>query len=141
MSLLNLLLLYLLQLIISHNQNNNKLVCENKIKMKILVTGSTGYLGARLCHALLRRGHSVRALVRRTSDLSSLPPASDAFELAYGDVTDYRSLKDACSGCDIIFHAAAVVEPWLPDPSQFVSVSASSSLGPFGSELSKRDHG
>uniref|UniRef100_A0A1J3IWT0 Putative dihydroflavonol-4-reductase n=1 Tax=Noccaea caerulescens TaxID=107243 RepID=A0A1J3IWT0_NOCCA len=93
--------------------------------MKILVTGSTGYLGARLCHALLRRGHSVRALVRRTSDLSSLPPESDgdAFELAYGDVTDYRSLKDACSGCDIIFHAAAVVEPWLPDPSQFVSVN------------------
>ncbi|CAA7025535.1 unnamed protein product [Microthlaspi erraticum] len=91
--------------------------------MKILVTGSTGYLGARLCHALLRRGHSVRALVRRTSDLSSLPPESDAFELAYGDVTDYRSLADACSGCDIIFHAAAVVEPWLPDPSPFVSVN------------------
>lgn len=93
--------------------------------MKILVTGSSGYLGARLCHALLRRGYSVRALVRRTSDISDLPPVSDddAFELAYGDVTDYRTLKDACSGCDIVFHAAALVEPWLPDPSRFVSVS------------------
>ncbi|KAL1215875.1 Cinnamoyl-CoA reductase 1 [Cardamine amara subsp. amara] len=91
--------------------------------MKILVTGSSGYLGARLCHALLRRGHSVRALVRRTSDLSDLPPVKDDFELAYGDVTDYRTLKDACSGCDIVFHAAAVVEPWLPDPSRFVSVN------------------
>ncbi|CAH2077054.1 unnamed protein product [Thlaspi arvense] len=93
--------------------------------MKIVVTGSTGYLGARLCHALLRRGHSVRALVRRTSDLSILPPESDndAFELAYGDVTDYRSLTEAFSGCDIVFHAAALVEPWLPDPSRFVSVN------------------
>ncbi|KAF8098348.1 hypothetical protein N665_0268s0017 [Sinapis alba] len=91
--------------------------------MKILVTGSSGYLGARLCHALLRRGHSVRALVRRTSDVSSLPPQSDAFELAYGDVTDYGSLTDACSGCDIVFHAAALVEPWLPDPSKFVTVN------------------
>lgn len=91
--------------------------------MKILVTGSSGYLGARLCHALLRRCHSVRALVRRTSDVSSLPPVNDAFELAYGDVTDYRSLTEACSGCEIVFHAAALVEPWLPDPSKFVTVN------------------
>ncbi|KAL0739366.1 hypothetical protein Bca4012_015576 [Brassica carinata] len=90
---------------------------------KILVTGSSGYLGSRLCHALLRRGHSVRALVRRTSDVSSLPQPSDAFELAYGDVTDYRSLTEACSGCEIVFHAAALVEPWLPDPSKFVTVN------------------
>ncbi|VVB10556.1 unnamed protein product [Arabis nemorensis] len=93
--------------------------------MKILVTGSSGYLGARLCHALLRRGYSVRALVRRTSDISDLPSQSedDGFELAYGDVTDYRTLTDACFGCDIVFHAAALVEPWLPDPSKFVSVN------------------
>ncbi|CAF2031628.1 hypothetical protein Bca4012_080819 [Brassica carinata] len=91
--------------------------------MKILVTGSSGYLGARLCHALLRRGHSVRALVRRTSDVSSLPPVGESFELAYGDVTDYCSLTEACSGCEIVFHAAALVEPWLPDPSKFVTVN------------------
>ncbi|KAK7817371.1 putative dihydroflavonol 4-reductase [Quercus suber] len=45
---------------------------------KILVTGATGYLGGRLCHALLQQGHPVRVLVRRTSDLSSLPPPTDA---------------------------------------------------------------
>ena len=93
--------------------------------MKILVTGASGYLGGRLCHALVSRGYSVRALVRRTSDLSGLPsPINGAsLELAYGDVTDYPSLLDACSGCDVIFHAAALVEPWLPDPSRFFSVS------------------
>ncbi|KAJ4701779.1 NAD(P)-binding Rossmann-fold superfamily protein [Melia azedarach] len=93
--------------------------------MKILVTGASGYLGGRLCHALLNRGHSVRALVRRTSDVSGLPsPTSDgALELAYGDVTDYRSLLDACAGCNVVFHAAALVEPWLPDPSRFFSVN------------------
>lgn len=93
--------------------------------MKVLVTGASGYLGGRLCHALLRHGHSVRAFVRRTSDLSCLPNLSDgvALELAYGDVTDYPSLLAACSGCDVIFHAAALVEPWLPDPSKFVFVN------------------
>ncbi|KAF8410043.1 hypothetical protein HHK36_002563 [Tetracentron sinense] len=96
--------------------------------MKVLVTGASGYLGGMLCQALLREGHSVRAFVRPTSDLSSLPPVSDAgadgsLELAYGDVTDYQSLLVSCSGCDVIFHAAALVEPWLPDPSRFFSVN------------------
>lgn len=93
--------------------------------MKVLVTGASGYLGGRLCRGLLEKGHSVRALVRRTSDLSALPSSSTDgdFELAYGDVTDYRSLLDAFSGCSIIFHAAALVEPWLPDPSKFFLVN------------------
>ncbi|KAK3425485.1 hypothetical protein EUGRSUZ_F02362 [Eucalyptus grandis] len=95
--------------------------------MKILLTGATGFLGGKLCAALLADGHSVRALVRPTSDLSSLPrPAAHgagALDLAYGDVTDARSVLDAAAGCHAIFHAAAVVEPWLPDPSKFISVN------------------
>ncbi|XP_052201288.1 uncharacterized protein LOC127807463 [Diospyros lotus] len=93
---------------------------------KVLVTGASGYLGGRLCHALLREGYSVRAFVRSTSDLSSLPPPpihGGSLDLAYGDVTDYRSLLAACSDCQIIFHAAALVEPWLPDPSRFFTVN------------------
>lgn len=96
--------------------------------MKILLTGASGYLGGRLCHALVNRGYTVRALVRRTSDLSGLPSSSPtngaSLELAYGDITDYPSLLDACSDCDIIFHTAALVEPWLPDHSRFFSVSS-----------------
>ncbi|XP_042963753.1 putative dihydroflavonol 4-reductase isoform X2 [Carya illinoinensis] len=94
--------------------------------MKVLVTGASGFLGGRLCHALLRQGHNIRALVRRTSDLSSLPPATDgdaSFEIVYGDVTDYQSLLAAFSDCQVVFHTAAVVEPWLPDPSKFFSVN------------------
>lgn len=91
--------------------------------MKVLVTGASGYLGGRLCRALLNRGFSVRALVRPTSDLSSLPHDPSALELVHGDITDYQSLLEACSGCHVVFHAAALVEPWLPDPSKFISVS------------------
>ncbi|KAK7351656.1 hypothetical protein VNO77_11254 [Canavalia gladiata] len=88
--------------------------------MKILVTGASGYLGGRLCHALLRQGYSVSVLVRSTSDLSALPPH---LEIVYGDITDYASLLAACSSCSIVFHLAALVEPWLPDPSKFFSVN------------------
>ncbi|PWA45288.1 NAD-dependent epimerase/dehydratase [Artemisia annua] len=84
--------------------------------MKVLVTGASGYLGGRLCHALLRHGHAVRAFVRRSSDLSSLPARSKgvALEIAYGDVTDYSSVLEACTGCQVVFHAAAIVDTWLP---------------------------
>ncbi|KAB2082621.1 hypothetical protein ES319_A05G210500v1 [Gossypium barbadense] len=54
---------------------------------------------------------------------SSLPTNGASPELAYGDVIDYPSLLDACSDCDIIFHTAALVEPWLPDHSRFFSVN------------------
>ncbi|GKB84445.1 NAD-dependent epimerase/dehydratase [Tanacetum coccineum] len=77
--------------------------------MKVLVTGASGFLGGRLCHVLLRQGHSVRAFVRRSSDLSSLPAPSQsvALEIAYGYVTDYTSVLEACSGYQVVFHVAA----------------------------------
>ncbi|MED6192773.1 hypothetical protein PIB30_013408 [Stylosanthes scabra] len=87
---------------------------------KILVTGASGYLGRRLCYALVRQGYSVRVLVRPTSDLSGLPTPS---ETVYGDITDYASLLPALDGCSVVFHVAALVEPWLPDPSKFFSVN------------------
>ncbi|VAH86881.1 unnamed protein product [Triticum turgidum subsp. durum] len=87
--------------------------------MRVVVTGATGYLGGRLCAALAGAGHDVRAFVRRTGDASGLP---DAVELAYGDVGDAGSLAAAFDGRDAVFHAAASVEPWLPDPSVFTAV-------------------
>ncbi|CAN6466694.1 unnamed protein product [Victoria cruziana] len=93
--------------------------------MRVVVTGASGYLGSCLCRRLLQEGHTVRALVRRSSDLLSLPhtTSSHNFELAFGDVTDLASLLPAFSGFDVLFHAAAVVEPWSPNPSVFFTVN------------------
>ncbi|KAG9148110.1 hypothetical protein Leryth_003682 [Lithospermum erythrorhizon] len=94
---------------------------------KVLVTGASGYLGGRLCRELINQGHKVKAFVRRTSDLYLLPSTTGdyggAFEVVYGDVTDYQSLLEACFDCHVIFHVAALVEPWLPDPSRFFIVN------------------
>jgi len=50
---------------------------ENPSAHKIFITGGTGYMGRRLVAELLKRGHSVRALVRKGSE-GKLPPGSAA---------------------------------------------------------------
>jgi nucleoside-diphosphate-sugar epimerase len=77
--------------------------------MKAAVTGSTGLVGSHLVEALLEQGHEVRALARKTSDLSHLK--TTGADIVVGDVEDYESLKPLLQGIDIAFHAAAKVMP------------------------------
>jgi len=77
--------------------------------MKALVTGGTGCVGSALVERLIEKGYTVRALVRKTSDLSHLK--TTGAELVFGDVEDYESLPPAVDGVDIVFHAAAKVTP------------------------------
>lgn len=74
--------------------------------MKALVTGANGLIGAHLVRALLADGHSVRAFVRRTSDLSTL--AGLEAEFAHGDVLQPQTIEAAAEDCDVLFHTAAV---------------------------------
>jgi len=76
----------------------------------ILVTGATGFLGHNLCPYLVERGHRVRALVRPTSDCSSLKPLG--VELTQGDILDPRSVEDAADGCRAVVHAAGRFRFW-----------------------------
>ncbi len=77
--------------------------------MKAAVTGSTGLVGSHLVECLLEQGHEVRALARKTSDLSHLK--TTGAEIVIGDVKDYDSLKPLVQGIDIVFHTAAKVMP------------------------------
>ena len=89
--------------------------------VRVVVTGASGFLGGRLCAGLLHAGHSVVALVRKTSKLDELPPQ---VELTEGDICNAASVHRACqSGCDVVIHCAALVGAWLPDSSQFVTAS------------------
>ena len=64
-------------------------------------------------HELAARGHSVKALVRPTSDLRGLRGAE--FERVEGDVAQAGRLQQAMHGCDWCFHVAASYHLWLPD--------------------------
>ncbi|HKP15032.1 MAG TPA: NAD-dependent epimerase/dehydratase family protein [Gemmatimonadaceae bacterium] len=74
-----------------------------------LVTGATGLIGMHLVPRLQRDGWQVRALVRDPARAGLLSRADVA--LATGDVLDSTSLLRAARGCDVVFHAAAVITP------------------------------
>jgi dihydroflavonol-4-reductase len=81
--------------------------------MKCFVTGASGFIGANLVHELRARGHEVKALLRRESDLRGINGVE--FERVDGDVSDREKLKAAMRGCDWCFHVAASYRLWLRD--------------------------
>ena len=73
----------------------------------ILVTGSSGFLGRNVVKALRTRGESVRCLVRSPSRAGVV--TSYGVELAYGDILDPPSLKNAMKGVDAVAHLVAII--------------------------------
>jgi uncharacterized protein YbjT (DUF2867 family) len=68
-----------------------------------LVTGATGYVGARLVPRLLDEGHRVRALARTPGKLDDVP-WRPAVEVAKGDLSDVDSLIEAFEGIDVVYY-------------------------------------
>lgn len=66
--------------------------------MKVLVAGSSGFVGKRLCPALEQAGHAVRAMTRRPEKYHG------AGEAVRGDVHDVESLSTALAGCDAAYY-------------------------------------
>lgn len=80
--------------------------------MRNLVTGGSGFLGSHLAEALVARREETRALVRPTSQTAHLE--SLGVELAYGDLRDAQSLKEATWGVERVYHCAALAADWGP---------------------------
>ncbi len=91
--------------------------------MKVLVTGSTGFIGAAVTRSLLAHGMEVRVLIRPTSDLGNLQGL--AVEQWPGDLRDPASLRRALSGCRQLYHVAAHYALWAPDPQVFYDSNVS----------------
>jgi nucleoside-diphosphate-sugar epimerase len=72
-----------------------------------LVTGATGHVGAYVTERLIADGWHVRALVRAPAAATWLERLGAS--LVPGDVLDAQRFRASAEGCDVIFHAAAVV--------------------------------
>lgn len=91
--------------------------------MKILVTGSTGFIGSQLCRALVAQGHRVLAFHRASSSLRglegipgcheqpSLAPVAGCLEHVLGDLNQTDTLADALQEVEVVFHTAGLTNP------------------------------
>ena len=88
----------------------------------ILLTGSSGYLGSRIAHALVERGAPFRVLVRNPGKLG-LVPAEARCEIVAGDLLDRQAVADALRGVKQVIHSAALVKMWARDRQDFWRVN------------------
>jgi UDP-glucose 4-epimerase len=86
---------------------------------KCLVTGGAGFIGSHIATQLVERGDAVRVLDNLCSGFrTNLAHLGDRVEFIAGDVIDAAEVRQAASGCDLIFHEAALasVPASLRDP-------------------------
>lgn len=84
----------------------------------VFVTGGTGYIGSRVIPALLARGHSVRALVRRAS-VARLPAGCTP---VIGDALDASTFSKQVEGCDTLLQLVGTPHPSPSKAAEFERV-------------------
>ena len=92
-----------------------------KDKMKVLVTGSTGFIGGNIVKKLIENDFEVNVLIRKNSNtlnINKLP-----VNIFYGDICDRNSLIEPMKGCSGLFHAAAFYSFWSADPKIFYQIN------------------
>ncbi len=83
--------------------------------MKVLVTGSDGFIGSHLTEELVKKGYEVKAFVYYNSFsnwgwLDTLPEnIMKNVEIFQGDIRDHNGVEEAMKGVDAVFHLAALI--------------------------------
>ena len=82
---------------------------------KILVTGADGFIGSHLTEQLVKSGYQVKACAYYNSFntwgwLDSLPKEiMDNVDVFTGDIRDPNGVREAMTGCQAVFHLAALI--------------------------------
>ena len=75
-----------------------------------LVTGGAGFIGSHLVETLVAGGCRVSVLDNLSSgNHANLDPVAHRIRFLRGDIRDTAALEAALSGCEVVFHLAAVV--------------------------------
>ena len=80
----------------------------------MLVIGGNGFLGSHVVRQLIAAGHSVRVMIRQSSDTRNI----DGLEVErfYGDIFDQQAVRSAMENCQVVFYCVVDARAWLRDP-------------------------
>jgi UDP-glucose 4-epimerase len=93
---------------------------------KALITGGAGFIGSHIAEELVRQECAVTVLDNLSSGhLENLETIEPGVDFVRGDIQDEQILADVISGCDVVFHQAAVVSvtKTVTDPVQSTAVN------------------
>lgn len=82
--------------------------------MTALVIGANGYLGSHVTRQLVAGGQDVRVMVRQganTTGIDDLPVTRFV-----GDIWDNCVLREAMTGCEVVYYCVVDTRGWLRDP-------------------------
>ena len=88
------------------------------MQRNIFITGGTGYIGSRLVPELVRRGHTVRALVRAGSE-GKLPKGATA---VVGNALDGSTFAERVAPSDTFIQLVGVAHPSPSKEEEFRSI-------------------
>jgi dihydroflavonol-4-reductase len=85
---------------------------------RVLITGSTGFIGSAVTRLLIAHGVSVRLIVRSTSARDNIQGLNA--EIVTGDLRDADAVRQAVRGVSAVFHVAADYRMWAKNPQEIV---------------------
>jgi 2-alkyl-3-oxoalkanoate reductase len=77
----------------------------------VLVTGASGFIGSHLVNRCLLEKYKVKVLVRKGNPAVA-KYRQQGVEVIEGDIRNFEEVRKAVSGCNIVFHAAALTSDW-----------------------------
>jgi nucleoside-diphosphate-sugar epimerase len=94
--------------------------------MKVFITGATGYIGQRLTSRLLEEGNEVHGLLRHKPESPTFN--NPGFFFHPGDLLNTSTINAAMTGCDVVFHVAALARVWSQKPKDFYDVNVQGTI-------------
>jgi len=95
--------------------------------MRILLTGSNGYIGKAVLSQLVQKGYSILCIDQQPEGL--VP----GLEYAQCDITDYARLSSLVKGCEMVVHMAAIPNPFQRTSDEVFRINASGTFNVFRS--------
>ena len=96
-------------------------------RRKVLVMGASGFVGSHVTRRLVERGDDVRVYLRKSSSTVAIDGLD--VERCYGGLKDEAALREAMTGCSVVFYCVVDTRFFLRDPAPLFDTNVESLRG------------